>query len=132
MKRKGEYKIMNYTSLFSGNMTNSTTTLIPTIPSISTGGTVTSGVGSIGAGSTLIKDEGDSLDTTAGLSTISTGISLAGNSLYSVGEQKMQQLLTTQAYVESLGEEELVALMARLEMKEDELTACEEKSSKTI
>ena len=44
----------------------------------------------------------------------------------------MQQLLTTQAYVESLGEEELVALMARLEMKEDELTACEEKSSKTI
>ena len=33
----------------------------------------------------------------------------------------MQQLLTTQAYVESLGEEELVALMARLEMKEDEL-----------
>ena len=89
--------------------------------------TFISATGSNAIGSYLAIADNDRLKTLGSLGT-SLGTSLASNG-ESAYEKTMQELELTQAYIESLSQEELADLIARLETKEYELTLTEEEYS---
>lgn len=112
---------MDFTILFLENLTG-----------IATPSSLTS-LGSMGlssTGSALMEADNDSLNTLGVTSTsLGTSLSLNGEDAY---EKTKQQLELTQAYVESLNQEELEELIARLEVKEAELSLNEDSYIRTL
>lgn len=109
---------MDFATLFLENLTG-----IATPSSL----TLAGGIGLTSIGSALMGANNDSLNTVGTASTsLGTSLYLNGENAY---EKTKQQLELTQAYIESLSQEELADLIARLETKEYELTLTEEEYS---
>ncbi len=117
-------------SLFSLNglgTLGSSGSFLPTSTTLSA--TETSGLG------TRVINSGDNdnnfLEMTLGSVTTSAGtsISIHGNRVY---QETIQQLETTQAYIESLDGEELEELIAKLELKDIELSLQESEKIKSL
>ncbi len=117
-------------SLFSLNglgTLESSGSFLPTSTTLSA--TETSGLG------TRVINSGDRdnnfLETTLGSVTTSAGtsVSIHGNRVY---QETIQQLETTQAYIESLDGEELEELIAKLELKDIELSLQESEKIKSL
>lgn len=82
------------------------------------------GIGLSVTGSALIETDSDALNILGMTSTcLGTSLSLNGENAY---EKTKQQLELTQAYVESLNQEELEELIVKLEAKETEMKSAEE------
>lgn len=88
------------------------------------------GIGLSAIGATLMDTDNDSLEM-LGVTSIGLGASLCFNG-EEVYEKTKQQLELTQAYVESLNQEELEELIARLEVKEAELSLNEDSYTRTL
>lgn len=112
---------MDFVTLFLENLTG-----IATPSSLTSAG----GVGLTSIGRALMDADNEGLET---LGTISTSL---GTSLFFDGEdayeKTKQQLELTQAYVESLNQEELEELITRLESKETELSVEEDVYVRTL
>lgn len=117
-------------SLFSLNSLGtlkSSGSLIPTTTTLSAAGTCESGTNVIDSGEV----NNNTLEMGLGITTTSTGasISLNGNEAYN---ETMQQLEITQAYVESMNQEELEEFITKLELKDIELSLQESENAKTL
>lgn len=112
---------MDFITLFLENLTG-----MP-LPSISIDG---AGTLLTSIGSSLMDSDNEALET---LGSISTGLGLSlfldGEDAY---EKTKQQLEITQAYIESLDQTELEELIAKLEIKETQLTLEEENYTRTL
>ena len=79
-------------------------------------------------GEELMNSDNGLLITTGSISTsVGTSTSINGMNAY---EKTLQQLETTQAYVESLNQKEMEDLLAKLEIKESELLQTETQNVK--
>ena len=81
-------------------------------------------------GEELMNSDNGLLITTGSISTsVGTSTSINGMNAY---EKTLQQLETTQAYVESLNQKEMEDLLAKLEIKESELLQTETQNGKYV
>ncbi len=116
---KGEDKMEEFTSLFLENLFGGSLTSLSPSSITSVGATTTSSIGE-----NLMDSDIEGLNTLGSITTsVATSVSLNGEKAY---EKTMQQLETTQAYVESLSQTELEELIAKLELKEMELSINDE------
>lgn len=123
---------MKFTSLYFGNLLNllglgtlNTNSILPTSVEISATGTTSLGY-------YILADESDDpFMTTSGLLTTSfgTSVSMAANNAYN---QTKSDLEMTQAYFESMNEEELSEFIAKLESKNIEITIDDEPVQKSL
>lgn len=121
--------MFEFTSLFLSNLLGDSClfTLVPFISTLPMYTTIASGFGTIGA----ITD-GD-IDLLSGSSTSSSAISLGTSAINSVDnayEAAKKQLQVTDAYIESLNEDELSYLIEKLEEKEKVLISKENEQIK--
>lgn len=130
--------MFKFTSIFFENLVVDSAMSLNTsvIPPSTLGSSLSSSVTSTGTEicnlGTNIADNSDSdlLDTIGTISTsIGTSVSINSVSAY---EKTMQQLETTQAYIESLNEQELEELISKLETKEYQISLEEDTHGKSL
>lgn len=102
---------MDFMSLFLENLTGITTP--STLTSVG-------GIGLSATGSAMMNSDNEAVETLGtAITSLGTSVVLDGEDAY---EKTKQQLELTQAYVESLNQEELEEMIMRLEAKETELS----------